>query len=166
MAGVGRIDRALSPTTQASAAKWPFPYTSRDAKDKAAVSPRWLCGHSYNVCDCQRENEHTGLRTSGSTRFSGLSAAGQHPLGSINPLAEAILKRIVLLAFLNMVGDSRADDFGDWSAIDGRDHVQFLRLVGRQANRHRLDSLHSPSVSSGIVVVNRPDTVVSWYIAS
>ena len=76
------------------------------------------------------------------------------------------MKRIVLLAFLNMASDSRADDFGDWSAIDGRDHVQFLRLVGRQANRHRLDSLHSPSVPSGIVVVNRLGIVVSWYIES
>ena len=76
------------------------------------------------------------------------------------------MKRIVLLAFLNMASDSRADDFGNWSAIDGRDHVQFLRLVGRQANRHSLDSLHSPNVPSGIVVVNIVDIVVAWYIAS
>ena len=76
------------------------------------------------------------------------------------------MKRIVLLAFLNMASDSRADDFGDWSAIDGRDLVQFLRLVGRQANRHCLDSLHSRIVGHGIVVVNCRGIVVSCNIES
>ena len=71
------------------------------------------------------------------------------------------MKRLVLLAFLNMSGDSRADDFGDWSAIDGRDYVQFLRLVGGQANRHCLDSFHSHIVGFGIVVVNALGIMVS-----
>ena len=72
------------------------------------------------------------------------------------------LERIVLLAFLNMASDSCADDLGDRLAIDGRDHVQFLRLVGRQANRHCLDSFHSQIVSDGIVVVNIYGIVVSF----
>ena len=69
--------------------------------------------------------------------------AGQQPPIPVNALAEAILKRIVLLTFLDMDSDSHADDFRDWLAIDSCDHVQFLCLVGRQANRHCLDSLHS-----------------------
>ena len=90
-----------------------------------------------------------------------LLVAGQHPLGAINPLAEAVLKRIVLLAFLDMVCDSHSDDFRDWLAIDSCDHVQFLRLVGGQANCHCLDSLHSCIVHSGIVVVKNRGCMVS-----
>ena len=66
--------------------------------------------------------------------FLQLLVAGQHPPVAINPLAEAILKHIVLLAFLDMTSNSHADDLRDWLTIDSCDHVQFLCLVGRQAN--------------------------------
>ena len=90
-----------------------------------------------------------------------LLVAGQHPLGAINPLAEAILKRVVSLPFLDMVCDSHSDDFRDWLAIDSCDHVQFFRLVSGQANCHCLDSLHSCIVNSGIVVVKHCGGMVS-----
>ena len=98
--------------------------------------------------------------------FPRLLAAGQHPPVAINSLAEAILKRIVLLAFLDMTSDSHADDLRDWLTIDSRHHVQFLCLVCRQANCHCLDSLHSRIVGYGVVVVNLVGIVVSCYIDS
>ena len=65
--------------------------------------------------------------------LSGLLAVGQHPLGAINPLAEATLKRIVLLAFLDMASDSHANDLRDWA-----DHRQLrpcsIPLLGRQTD--------------------------------
>ena len=105
-------------------------------------------------------------RTSRLPGRPGLLAVGQHPLGTINPLAEAILKRIILLAFLYMASDSRADNLGDWLTIDSCDHVQFLCLVGRQANCHCLDSLHTWIVGHGRVVVNILGIVVSYNIDS
>ena len=71
------------------------------------------------------------------------------------------MKRIILLAFLYMASDSRADNLGDWLTIDSCDHVQFLCLVGRQANCHCLDSLHTWIVGHGRVVVNILGIVVS-----
>ena len=90
-----------------------------------------------------------------------LSVAGQHPLGAVDSLAEAVLKRIVLLALLDMASDSCTDDLGNWLAIDSGDHVQFLRLVSRQANRHCLHTFHSQILGHGIVVVNALGGMVS-----
>ena len=99
-------------------------------------------------------------------RLPGLLAVGQHQLRAINPLTEAILKRIVLLAFLDMASDSVADDFRDWLTIDSCDHVQFLCLVGRQANCHCLDSLHSRILEIGVLVVNKVGIMVSCHTDS
>ena len=74
------------------------------------------------------------------------------------------MKRIVLFAFLDMVSDSHADHFRDRLTIDSCDHVQFLCLVGRQANCHCLDSLHDRIVSYGVGVVNNLGIMVSFNI--
>ena len=86
-------------------------------------------------------------------RLTYLFAVGQHPLGTINSLAETVLKHNVLLAFLDVVSDSCANNFGHRPTVDGRDHVQFVCLVGRQANRHCLDSFHSQTLRQGKMVV-------------
>ena len=39
MGEVGGLDGVSSPTSRDSAATWPFPYKSKDATDKAMVSP-------------------------------------------------------------------------------------------------------------------------------
>ena len=133
-----------------------------------AAQTNWLRQSPHVAAELNLSTDHQGwtwTRHKGNTvapfALVALVAFREHPLGANNPLAQAILKRIVLLAFLNMSSDSRADDFGDWSAIDGRNHVQFLRLVGGQANRHRLDSFHEWIVVLGIVVVHAYGIVVS-----
>ena len=83
-----------------------------------------------------------------------LLAVGQHSLLANNPLAKSILKRIILLTFLNMTSNCHADDLRDWLAIDSCDQIQFLCLVSRQSNCHCFDSLHDCIVGVGVLVVN------------
>ena len=67
----------------------------------------------------------------------------QHALRTLDALTEAILKHVVSFAFFDMSCDCQADHLRDRLTLDGRDRVQFLCLVGRQANGHRFERFHT-----------------------
>ena len=66
----------------------------------------------------------------------------QHALRTLDALTEAILKHVVTFAFFDMSCDCQADHLRNRLTLDGRDRVQFLCLVGRQANCHRFERFH------------------------
>ena len=67
----------------------------------------------------------------------------QHALRTLDALTEAILKHIVTFAFFDMSCDCQADHLRNRLTLDGRERVQFLCLVGRQANGHRFERFHT-----------------------
>ena len=71
-----------------------------------------------------------------------LPVVGQHSPGSLNPVAQPVLKRNVTLAFLDMLSDRGADHVRNRLTVDSRDRVQLLRLVGSQADRHGFHRFH------------------------
>ena len=66
-----------------------------------------------------------------------LRVVRQHSLSTLNTLAEAVLKHVVALAFLDVPGNRQANHLRNRLTVNGCDRVQFLRLFGRQANCHR-----------------------------
>ena len=67
----------------------------------------------------------------------------QHALRTLDALTEAILEHVVTFPFFDMSCDCQADHLRNRLTLDGRDRVQFLCLVGRQANCHCFEWFHT-----------------------
>ena len=54
----------------------------------------------------------------------------------INPLSKTFLKRLVTLALLYVPRNCHSNDLRNRPSVDGCNHVQLLRLIGREAYCH------------------------------
>ena len=86
----------------------------------------------------------------------------QHALDTLNTLTEAVLEPAVAFPFLDVSCDCQTDHLRNRLPIDIRYRVQFLRLVGRQANCHRLDWFHAAHCAIGVEWLSSCYQV--WYV--
>jgi len=73
---------------------------------------------------------------------------GEHLLGPLNALAQAVLKLLVALPLLDVLSDSGADDLRDRLVVDSGNRLQLFGLLGRQADGHGLGGLHAPDYAT------------------
>ena len=93
---------------------------------------------AYGTFQAPRARQQDGSEAS----FGLLVTARQHTLCILDALAQALLKRGVVLALLDMSRDCCPYDLRKRLAINGRYSIQLLRLLGGQANCHCLDRFH------------------------